>query len=140
MKGWGRGAGGSIYGLHSIASGRTRLFKVAAQTRECQPMPLHIGRDSVPMPKVGTRGTKRLREKYQDSRVEDGVLGAGISHRMSLPYRSNSQARSFARRLELNPVTYRTLLISRVEEGLMMTSSRSVLNRVSDEIIVLERD
>jgi hypothetical protein len=69
------------------------------------------------MPKVGDRGTKRLRENYQDSRVEDGVFGAGISHRMSLPYRSNSQARSFARRLELNPVTYRTLLISRVEKG-----------------------
>jgi len=69
------------------------------------------------MPKVGDRGTKRLREKYQDSRVEDGVFGAGISHRMSLPYRSNSHARSFARRLELNPVTYRTLLVSRVEEG-----------------------
>jgi hypothetical protein len=69
------------------------------------------------MPKVGDRGTKRLRENYQDSRVEDGVFGAGISHRMSLPYRSNSQARSFARRLELNPVTYRTLGVRRVEGG-----------------------
>jgi hypothetical protein len=55
--------------------------------------------------RLGTMEPSDLREKYQDSRVEDGVFGAGISHRMSLPYRSNSQARSFARRLELNPVT-----------------------------------
>ena len=106
-----------VYWVRRIACGPPRLSEGAAYTRVYDAETPHNGRDSLPMPRVENRGMKRLRGKYQDSRVEDGVFGAGISHRISLPYRSNSQARSLARRPELKPVTYRTLLISGVEEG-----------------------
>lgn len=60
-------------------------------------MAVHRDRDT-----VGGR-CERLTRKHL--RVDEGVFGAGISHLINRPYRSNSQARSLARKLEPNPDT-----------------------------------